>query len=160
MKAAQQLCEKQEEMGMAEHILVQDMPTRWNSTLEMVARLVEQKDMLKAMMSTTPILPGGRKLNISATNWLTPGQIVDILKPFEETTKILCSLDASLAHAIPLIHALHRGLNALNEDDSSLLLRNRALVMSLTFFYQPCRVDCFDFAVTGSTSWHQGLSHY
>ncbi|KAJ7320110.1 hypothetical protein JRQ81_019621 [Phrynocephalus forsythii] len=83
------LREKQDDMGMADYVIVQDMPTRWNSTLDMIACLVEQKGVLEAMMSNTPILPGGRELDITATNWLTLSQMVDILKPFKETTMVL-----------------------------------------------------------------------
>ncbi|KAJ7341591.1 hypothetical protein JRQ81_005879 [Phrynocephalus forsythii] len=84
-----QLCEKQEEMGMTEHVPVQDMHSWWSSTLDMIARLVEQKDVLEAMMSTTTSLPGVRELDISSTSWLSLGQMVDILRLFEETPKVL-----------------------------------------------------------------------
>ncbi|KAJ7341765.1 hypothetical protein JRQ81_006776 [Phrynocephalus forsythii] len=143
VKAARQLCKKQDEMGMAEHILVQDMPTHWNSTLNMIAHLVEQKDVLVAVMSTPPVLPGGRELNISSTNWLTLRQMVDILRPFEETTKVLCGLKASVGHVIPPIHALDRGLSAQMQEDSLLLPRIRAFfrrlqVYQLASLCDPC----------------------
>ncbi|KAJ7341004.1 hypothetical protein JRQ81_004569 [Phrynocephalus forsythii] len=152
MKAAWKLREKQEKMGMAEHVLVQDMSTRWNSTSEMLERLVEQKDVLEAIMSTTSILPGGGELDISVTDWRTLRQMVDILKAFEEATKVLCGLNASLAHAIPLIHAHHQGLNALNEDDSLLLPRKRALVTSLRPSSKPSYLACV-ITMAVSRSW-------
>ncbi|KAJ7326947.1 hypothetical protein JRQ81_016706, partial [Phrynocephalus forsythii] len=89
VKAVQQLYENEEELGLAEQVLIPDMPTRWNSTFETPACLVEQKDMLVSMISTRPILPWGRELDISAINWLTLTQVVEILKPFEGTTKVL-----------------------------------------------------------------------
>ncbi|KAJ7319948.1 hypothetical protein JRQ81_019459 [Phrynocephalus forsythii] len=43
---------------------------------QMLARLVEQKNMLKPMMPTIKILSGGRELDINATNWLALSQMV------------------------------------------------------------------------------------
>ncbi|KAJ7332437.1 hypothetical protein JRQ81_014617 [Phrynocephalus forsythii] len=64
------MCEKQAEMGQPEHVLIQDVTTRWNSTYKMVKRLVEQRQEVEYVMSHTPILPEGRVLDIGATEWL------------------------------------------------------------------------------------------
>ncbi|KAJ7303328.1 hypothetical protein JRQ81_012270 [Phrynocephalus forsythii] len=97
----------------------------------MMSRLVELKDVLEGMTSTTAILPGGMGLDISSTDWLTLSQMVDVLKPFKETTKVLCALDASLGQVIPLVHALDRGLTSCLAEGHSLLPRSRALVLRL-----------------------------
>ena len=51
-----------------------------------------------------------------------------MLKPFLETTDILCVYTASLGKVIPLIHALEQSLEIPVAPGSSLLPRTRALV--------------------------------
>ncbi|KAJ7324597.1 hypothetical protein JRQ81_017617 [Phrynocephalus forsythii] len=46
--------EKQAEMGRAEHVLIQDMTTRWNSTYEMVKCLVEQRGQYLGRSRSSP----------------------------------------------------------------------------------------------------------
>ncbi|KAJ7344655.1 hypothetical protein JRQ81_000605, partial [Phrynocephalus forsythii] len=127
VKASRMMHEKQVEMGRPEHVLIQDVTTRWNSTNEMVKRLVQQRQVVEYVMSTTPILPEGRVLDIGATEWLALSQMVGILQPFEETTHVLSNYNASLGHVLPLIHALCQGLEASIREEANLLPKCRAL---------------------------------
>ena len=70
-------------------------------------------------------------MGISATDWLALSQMVEVLKPFLETTDILCGYMASLGQVIPLIHALDASLETAVAPGSSLLPRTRALVKRL-----------------------------
>uniref|UniRef100_A0ABM5FI97 Zinc finger BED domain-containing protein 6-like isoform X1 n=2 Tax=Pogona vitticeps TaxID=103695 RepID=A0ABM5FI97_9SAUR len=131
LNIARWLRERQDELGQEEHVLLQDLPTRWNSTYVMVSCLVEQKTTLEDIMSTTPILSEGREVGISSVDWLALSQMVEVLKPFKETNDVLCAHVASLGQVIPLVHALDRALESAYSQGSSLLPQTRALVLRL-----------------------------
>lgn len=63
--------------------LIQEVPTRWNSTYYMVARCVDLEQHLRATMAVLRVeLPV-----ISNEEWLLFAELTKILKPFEEVTK-------------------------------------------------------------------------
>ncbi|KAJ7317095.1 hypothetical protein JRQ81_003257 [Phrynocephalus forsythii] len=130
--------ERQAETGRPEHILIQDMTTRWNSTYEVVKRLVEQRQVVEYVMSTTPVLPEGRVLDIGATEWLALSQMVGILQPFEETTHVLRNYNASLGHVLPLVNALRQCLEASIREEADLLPKCRALADRLLTGMDTC----------------------
>ncbi|XP_054833482.1 zinc finger BED domain-containing protein 4-like isoform X2 [Eublepharis macularius] len=131
INSSRKLHERQGEEGNPEHQLLEDMPTRWNSTYVMIARLVEQRNMVQDIMSSVPILQGKEKLSISSIDWLALSQMVRVLKPFQDTTDFLCSYTTSLGQAIPLIRGLDRALAKELEQGEALLPSVRDLVRRL-----------------------------
>lgn len=126
-KAIAKLHEMQEQLGLAVAALVHDMPTRWNTVLFMLQRLLEQKKALIAMSAEVDL--GG---SVSEHQWTLMEAIVKVLEPFEEATRTVCQDDTSISSVIPCIQALRAALNELiaNKDFSD-LLETRKLVGSL-----------------------------
>ena len=84
--------------------LVQDVPTRWNSTLLMLDRLVLLSNAVMA------VLDGEKdtsRLKLSGTQWDLAKEVVGVLKPLQMATTVL-SMDTnpSLSCAYPVVHAL------------------------------------------------------
>lgn len=77
----------QEQMGLAKLKLKQDVPTRWNSTLEMLSRCFEVKD---AIVSTLALLNTNLS-NVNQTEWKTVEKLIEILKIFQVTTEEISS---------------------------------------------------------------------
>ncbi|XP_049437940.1 zinc finger BED domain-containing protein 4-like [Epinephelus fuscoguttatus] len=122
--AVAKLHEIQDKLGLTEAALVHDVPTRWNTVLFMLQRLLEQKKALVAM--STEVDLGG---SLSEHQWTLMEAIVKVLEPFEEATCTVCQDDSSISSVIPCIQALRAALNKLiaNKDVSD-LLETRQLV--------------------------------
>ena len=61
------------------------MATRWNSAVEMTKRLVEQEAAVTSVLATL----GKRELQPSASEWESMEELVPVLEPFLEATKLL-----------------------------------------------------------------------
>lgn len=124
-KAIAKLHEIQEQLGLAMAALVHDVPTRWNTVLFMLQRLLEQKKALIAMATEMD-------LGVLEHQWTLMEAIVKVLEPFEEATHTLCQDDTSISSVIPCIQALRAALNKLIANkDVSQLLETRKLVVLL-----------------------------
>jgi len=80
--------------------LIQDVPTRWNSTYYMTERLVEQEKAVVGYEREHGF-PGTVKLpERFKFEWLR--ELVELLKPLEEATRSMCSESATVADVIPM----------------------------------------------------------
>jgi hypothetical protein len=107
------LQEAQETYNIPQHVLIQNVPTRWNSTYLMLNRLYEQRIAIQA------VLP---KLNcqfdLNTQQWILVEQVVQILVYFEDVTKALSKDAITLSDAIPLINSLFRIIQKISSDDT------------------------------------------
>lgn len=97
--ASQLLREEQEQSGLPIHRLKQDVSTRWNYTLEMLERILEQKTAIHNLSSHHNI---GIDSTLGRDDWCIIGQLVSVLKPFRNVTENLSQSNASLGQVIPL----------------------------------------------------------
>lgn len=74
-------CQKQ--LKLPEHRMIQDEPTRWNSTLHMMKRLLEQKDAI-VLVSNKPDVKLAAEL--TCDDWKTMEFAINILDIFEKAT--------------------------------------------------------------------------
>lgn len=92
-------------LNKSEKKLIQDVSTRWNSTYYMLERLLEQKNALALFVSEY----GGFQI-LSSAQWTIVENVLHLLKPFEEVTKIMSSSEAIVSEVIPTVSTLHRYL--------------------------------------------------
>lgn len=98
--AEENLRKQQREMGRPELKLKQEVPTRWNSALYMLQRLLEVHDPLTVALSRTSRAPAA----LTADEILIIKEAVSLLKPFEEaTTKLSGDTYVSVSLIIPVI---------------------------------------------------------
>lgn len=71
----------QENLGLPQHRLIQDEPTRWNSSLYMLQRILEQKMALAAYATEHMII------QLTSYQLELVAKIVAALSPIEEVTK-------------------------------------------------------------------------
>lgn len=86
--------------------LIQDVSTRWNSTYYMLERLLEQKSALALYAAEN-----GKIQNLSSTQWTILENVLHLLQPFEEITKIMSSSEGIASEVIPTVLTLQRYLD-------------------------------------------------
>ncbi|CAK1592037.1 unnamed protein product [Parnassius mnemosyne] len=104
--AQEKLLAIQKELNLPEHQLVQDISTRWNSTFYLMERLLEQKRAISLFVADHDTLT-----NLTAQQWCLMEQCINLLKPFEEITKITSSGLSCVSEVIPHVTALKKYLD-------------------------------------------------
>lgn len=104
-------CEKlktmQLQMKLPELKLIQDVSTRWNSTLHMIERLLLLREPLSAVVSSLPTGPPF----LSATEWEMLSDWVPVLKPVEKMTIEMSGEQyPTMSMIIPLVRGLQHAL--------------------------------------------------
>ncbi|XP_040065055.1 zinc finger BED domain-containing protein 4-like [Ixodes scapularis] len=98
------LAEIQRRQNLPQHQLLQDVPTRWNSTLYMVERLCEQR------RAVTEFFEDSSKHHLTPEQWMLLKTLITVLRPFEEATRLVCMDDATLGQVLPLLKFIERSL--------------------------------------------------
>lgn len=105
--------------------LIQDVPTRWNSTLDMLDMLLKLTPAIMAMATdskstkTTKEAIKNYSFNFQVQSVLQ--QIVDVLSPYKKATTILCAdTYPTMQKVIPVLLKLDQS-TGIHEDDSEVL---------------------------------------
>lgn len=110
--AVQKLKAIQKELDMPENKLVQDVPTRWNSTFYMLQRLLEQKRAVNVYASENDT-----SLSVLSSNqWNLLSSLINLLKPFEQITKEMSSEVALISQVIPVVQTLEKFLSQTSQN--------------------------------------------
>ncbi|KAJ8909930.1 hypothetical protein NQ315_005649 [Exocentrus adspersus] len=107
--ALNRLHEMQEQMKLPNLKLKQDVPTRWNSTYEMLNRILKIKEAVVATLALV-----NRDLNtLGESDWLEIKQATDVLWVFNEVTVELCAeKSVSLSKILYFIKVMRKHLSA------------------------------------------------
>ena len=109
--AVERLNSIQKQLNLPEHKLVQDEPTRWDSTYYLLDRLVEQRRAI-SFYDTDFELP--EKLN--SNEWQLAEKVVKLLEPMQRITKELSAKRAVISEVIPFLEILKSELNEESGD--------------------------------------------
>ncbi|XP_033725237.1 zinc finger BED domain-containing protein 1-like [Pecten maximus] len=130
--------QRQLEIKGAGHRLLNDVPTRWNSTLLMLERLIEQMPALMAVASDENVSKNIRTTLQNTVFSFEETSIADkvmaLLTPFLRATEIVCSeSNPTINKVIPVVTKLKRKLE-ISEDDSPLIQSmKKKMLEQLTF---------------------------
>ncbi|XP_077340549.1 zinc finger BED domain-containing protein 4-like [Lithobates pipiens] len=105
--AKQRLGAIQKDLGLPQQSIIQDVPTRWNSTLHMLQRMLEQKRALNLYVAEH-----GKFTTPPAEQWDIISNLIDTLGPIEEVTLDISKAEASISCIIPCIAVLKMVLQA------------------------------------------------
>ena len=127
--ALQALFKTQEQLGMSKNRLIQDKPTKWNTTFYMLQRLLEQK---KTVIATSVEL----EVPIELTNaqWLLSEKVVKILQVYEEGTRVACGNYSTVSVIISVVNSI-QFLEIPNSDHGVRRMKDEMLA-SLKHCYQ------------------------
>ncbi|KAE8616102.1 hypothetical protein XENTR_v10008718 [Xenopus tropicalis] len=130
-KAKEKLAELQKEYDLPQHHLIQDVPSKWNTSFHMLDRLIEQKRAIDEMSIECSF----REL-ISCDQWEVMQSVCHALKPFEAASREMSMHMATLSQVIPMIHILNRKIEMLFEEtmgiDTMLKSLKEAMVCRLS----------------------------
>ncbi|XP_051911133.1 zinc finger BED domain-containing protein 4 [Hippocampus zosterae] len=110
-EAKEKLVELQRDHQLPENQLIQDIPSKWRTSLLMLERLVEQKKAVDEMSVECNF----REI-ISCDQWEVMRSVCDALKPFEVAYREIRSRTATLGQVVPLIHILNRKIELLFDE--------------------------------------------
>ncbi|GBP85051.1 Zinc finger BED domain-containing protein 4 [Eumeta japonica] len=122
-RAQSKLRDLQQELNLSYHQLVQDVCTRWNSTYYIISRLFEQKRTVSLYLAETSV----NFENLSNEEWQILGKSIELLKPFEEITKIISSSCSSVSEVIPHLKTLQKYLE-MYYDENKKIMEMKALL--------------------------------
>lgn len=120
--------------------LVQDVPTRWNSSFDMASRLLELRSVVSEIMLDSDVTKKhDSSLLLKDTEWDIIRDICTVLKPFKDGTTYMCSdTSVSVSDVYPLVSGLLSNQLNSETDDSPLLSRMKdALATELKRRYMP-----------------------
>ena len=102
------LREKQKQLSVPQHHLIQDVATRWNSTYFMLERLHEQRWAIYAVLYDEQETQSQHKhLYLKEDQWKLIEQLCTALKPLQVATTALCEAEiVSIALVYPVINGL------------------------------------------------------
>ncbi|KAM8820135.1 zinc finger BED domain-containing protein 4 [Eudromia elegans] len=130
-KAKEKLAELQKEYELPQHQLIQDVPSKWNTSFHMLERLIEQKRAIDEMSIECSF----REL-ISCDQWEVMQSVCHALKPFEVASREMSTHMSTLSQVIPMIHILNRKIEMLFEEtmgiDTMLKSLKEAMVSRLS----------------------------
>lgn len=108
--ACTKLKAKQVQMGTPQHMLIQDVSTRWNSTHYMLSRLLEQRWPVTAALSDPTVTSRGKHhLDLKPEQWEIIEELNQVLAPFESATVFLSGQQYVTLSALPqLVHNLKK----------------------------------------------------
>ncbi|XP_038124484.1 zinc finger BED domain-containing protein 4-like isoform X2 [Cyprinodon tularosa] len=112
---------KQQQMNTAEHKLIQDVNTRWNSTYYMMERLLEQRWPVTATLSDPEVTPRGKHYcDLKPEQWVLLEELVQGLGPFECATIFLSGQEYATASCLPqLVKGLQRSIQQTQFETSA-----------------------------------------
>ena len=106
---------------MKEHVLIQSVQTRWNSTEATLARLLKQKAAVSATLLESKMTEV-QALNLSARDLTRMETLVRVLTPMKVATEQFCAqVYPSLSMVEPIVQTLVHKFLQVSEDDTSFI---------------------------------------
>ena len=122
--ASEALKQKQTQMSMSGKKLVTSCVTRWNSTYEMLDRLLKLRWPITAVLSDAEVTKvSDRYLDLKSEQWTLAEDLVTILEPFSiATTFFSYEENVSLSAVFPILHGILDKL-AISEPTESAVIK-------------------------------------
>ncbi len=124
------LTEKQKMLEIASHKLIMDVVTRWNSSMDMLERYLEQQVAIAAALLSTEVRKNTRQLDTMDSNDITDAEeMVNLLKPLKKATTVLSDeKSATLSLILPLKSMIGQSMT-LDEKDSTTIANMKAAIL-------------------------------
>ncbi|XP_073509759.1 zinc finger BED domain-containing protein 4-like [Phyllobates terribilis] len=115
--AAARLSALQHHFSLPSHRLICDVPTKWNSTLQMLERLCEQQQaIVEFQLQRTQVSHFAEQHHFSTNEWASIRDVCAVLRCFEYSTNMASADDGIISVTIPLLCLLEKTLQAMIEE--------------------------------------------
>ncbi|XP_071572358.1 E3 SUMO-protein ligase ZBED1-like, partial [Temnothorax nylanderi] len=119
--ACEALKANQENLKMPVLKLIQSVPTRWNSTFDMLERLLKNRRPVESVLANRSVTKPkvAQNLEISDYEWHIMENFVNVLKPLQVVTTVLCANNSPFSIVRPIVRSLlenHLNHNLLDDD--------------------------------------------
>jgi len=111
------LHEKQQQMSVSEHQLVIEVPTRWNSTLHMIDRLIEQRWPISSVLTDKNVSKKKGFAPLTETQWEILSNLKELLQPFDAATTYVSGEKYVTVSALPSLISGLCSKMTIQEDD-------------------------------------------
>ena len=145
---------RQKLLGVSEHELIQDVPTRWNSTHLMLERLCEQRRVITDILLDDKFTKkGDTHLLLKDHEWEVISDLVNVLKDFTKVTAYMSTeTNVSCSQIYPIVCGLLNTSLRIENSDSQLVRKVKETIADeLNRRYQPTSSEIFGSTAAFST---------
>jgi len=131
-------------MGLPDHELIQDVPTRWNSTQQMLQRLVEQRLVVTDVMINTRLTKkNDRAFLLTDSEWEIASDIANTLRDLTVATEFMCKEQYVSSSDIysEVCGLLTNSLGSADDDSDLMQLVKECLRDEMTRRFKPGSMD-------------------
>ena len=135
---------RQKMLSVPEHVLVQDVATRWNSTQTMMERLYEQRRVLTDIMLDSKFTKKTESVLLPKDHeWDVICDLSSVLKDLTQVTTYMCTeKDVSCSQIYPIVCGLIRNTLNVNVNDTPLIRKVKDTIASdLRRRYKPSEIE-------------------
>ena len=127
--AAAVLISKQKQLQLPSHKLLMDVTTRWNSTLDMLARYLEQQAAIAAALTSPEIRQNTRNIDtLDSCDVRDAEDLVKLLQPLKTATTVLCEEKSpTVSLIVPLKSMIEQNMTP-NDGDSTTVANTKTAI--------------------------------
>lgn len=130
--AAAMFVSKQKLLGLPPHKLVMDVCTRWNSTVEMLDRYLEQNAAVTAALICPELRRNSDIDTMDGSDITDAEDIVKLLSPLKTATKVLSDeKNPTVSLILPLTHMIKQSMAPNAEDSTTVAAMKKAILQKL-----------------------------
>lgn len=132
------LTPKQKLLNLPVHKLMSDVVTRWNSSLDMVERYLEQQQAVAAALLSDELRQKSRDIDtLDTSDIATAEDLVKLLSPIKKATTVLCDeLQPTISLISPLKQMIQDSMTADDHDSNAIAQMKAAILKDLSDRYQ------------------------
>jgi len=125
------LASKQKLLQLPLHKLIMDVTTRWNSTLDMLDRYLEQQAAIAAALTSPGMRQNARDIDtLDSSDIRDAEDLVKLLKPLKTATTVLCDEKSPTVSLIVPLKSMIQQSMAPNDDDSTAMANTKSTILN------------------------------
>ncbi|XP_057197562.1 zinc finger BED domain-containing protein 4-like [Triplophysa rosa] len=122
---------KQKLLQLPPHKLIMDVTTRWNSTLDMLVRYLEQQAAISAALTSPAMRQNAHNIDtLDSSDILNAEDLVKLLNPLKTSTTVLCEEKSPTVSLIVPLKSMIEQSMAPNDGDSPTVADTKRAILS------------------------------